>query len=864
MNLEDLVEAHLNGETTDVPGDLRAEFDAALEAHAAIQHALRETILVPEMLSDDRSPPQLPGEYQVIRELGRGGMGVVYLASQQSLGRDIAVKVLRPGEATYGPLVRRFMDEARHLARLRHPNIVSIHEVGEANGEPYFTMDFIDGEPLSAVIHRGPMSPTQALEIIKQVAAAVQHAHRQGIVHRDLKPSNVLIDRDGTVFVTDFGLARDISQSAKVTQTGELLGTPQYMAPEQARGQASLIGEATDIHALGLLLFEMLTGEPAFASPSPADVLVKLLHEEARALRSIDRRIPRDLETICQKMLQKSPDARYASVSALLEDIRRFETGEPLKARRTSFLTHAVRWSQRHWKIAASAVVVAAVTATLAVLIAAPLFDKSFEQLIAWGDEEFASGNPAVAARVYTRALNSASDADKLLVVDRIAQTCRSMDDPKAAVDLALSIIDVAPDKSFGKHDLLVAKSVVAREYNNENLGETNIWHSKSDPILRLVKTRLELALQQSLSEDEKLEAEEILTNVNLAIADSGYPARYQPEYLYKVPTGSEDELRQLLDDQDGAVWNRAKAGIALGRLFEQNDQKAEAVGAYRQAYELARSIYPMYEGVKDAVGSGSRLDAPDAQECVLVHELVMALNQLDPQSMPLPKGRVEFEVVGMTLPPTVHIDLVLKLFDPSITDPHEGLSHNLPRLVPLRQDRPVSVSVLDGTYRLDHSGLHSRWDADDENVGRLVQVDIEDWPREITVRGDVVKLPPIRVRLTKAIELQSPASGEAINLSDIELRWTAVPDAKLYRLHLSVRKETPYPSTAMFLSLDVDNPRFRFAEMDRGYVHLVQENLVAGSLGEWRVDAYDADGRCIGKALQESRFLVAETLSEP
>ena len=322
MNLEELVEARLNGQEVDVPNDLRPDFDAAIGAHEAIQYALNETILVPDTLPGDRPPPELPGEYEVIRELGRGGMGVVYLASQESLGRDIAVKVLRPGQATYGPLVRRFMDEARHLARLRHPNIVSIHEVGEANGEPYFTMDFIDGEPLSAVIDRGPMSPTQALEVLKQVAAAVQHAHRQGIVHRDLKPSNVLIDREGNVFVTDFGLARDISQSTKVTQTGELLGTPQYMSPEQARGQSSLIGEATDIHALGLLLFEMLTREPAFSSPSPADVLVKLLNEEARPLRSLDRRIPRDLETICQKMLQKSPDARYASVSALLEDIQ--------------------------------------------------------------------------------------------------------------------------------------------------------------------------------------------------------------------------------------------------------------------------------------------------------------------------------------------------------------------------------------------------------------------------------------------------------------------------------------------------------------------------------------------------------------
>ncbi len=160
-------------------------------------------------------------------------------------------------------------------------------------------MDFIDGETLSSVISRGPLLPTRAVDVFKQIAAGVQHAHRHGIIHRDLKPGNVLLDHSGQVFVTDFGLARNISQDSNLTQSGELLGTPQYMSPEQARGQSSLVGEATDIHALGLLLFEMLSGRPAFGAKSPADVLVKLLNEDPPQLRSIDRRIPRDLETIC-------------------------------------------------------------------------------------------------------------------------------------------------------------------------------------------------------------------------------------------------------------------------------------------------------------------------------------------------------------------------------------------------------------------------------------------------------------------------------------------------------------------------------------------------------------------------------------
>ena len=755
--------------------------------------------------------------------------------------------------------MRRFLGEAQHLARLRHPNIVSIHEVGDANGEPYFTMDFIDGQPLSAEIRRGPMSPTQALAILKQVAQAVQHAHRQGIIHRDLKPSNVLIDRDGTPFVTDFGLARDIRQSSDLTQSGQLLGTPQYMAPEQARGQTSLIGEATDIHALGLLLFELLTGRAAFASSSPADVLVRLLNEDPPPLRSLDRRIPRDLETICQQMLQKSPAARYANVSALLEDIRRFEAGEPLVARRTSVAKRTARWMQRHWKIAATIVV----TAVLAVVIAAPLFDKSFDELVAWGDEEMATGNPNVAAQVYLRSLRSASDDEKPLVVDRIVQTCRSLDDPKAAVDLAMQVIELAPDESFGPHNYLVAKALVAREGADENLGVINVWHSKPESMLNLVKSRLELALEGTLSDDQKMEAEQILTNVNLAISEGAYPVRYHPEYLYKLPQGNVDELQRMVRNETSAVWNRAKAGIALGKLHENSGRINDATAAYQQAYDRIRSVYPMYAGVKAAIGSKSRVDSPDAKECGLVHDLVDTLHRLAPNAVPLPGGRVEFDVVGVAMPPSVHIELSLELCDPKIDNPDGGLPHNLPRLLPLRQDAPVSATVLDGKYRLRISDRRTGWDESAADHARLLQVDIEDWPEEIEVRGEVVKLPPVRLRLAKAVKLQTPTSGATVKLSDTELQWLAVPNADFYRVHLEFRKETPHPTAVMFLAVDVDAPRLRLMDLSEEDKIQVRGNLTSGRTGAWRVDAYDASGRQIGTTLKENRFLVAEPLSQ-
>ncbi len=246
-----------------------------------------------------------------------------------------------------------------------------------------------------------------------------------------------------------------------------------------------------------------------------------------------------------------------------------------MKARRTSFITHATRWIQRHWKIAAAAAVAAVVTAVLAFFVAAPLFDKPFDELVAWRDEEMASGNPDVAAQVFMRALKDASDAEKMLVVDRIARTCRSMDDPKTRVELAMRVIEVAPAESFGQHDYLVAKALVAREHAATNLGTINVWNSKSEPVLELIRSRLERALESNLPEDQELEIEEILTNVKLAIADGAYPIRYHPDYLHQLPKGDVDELRQILRNESTDPWSRARAGTALGKIYQDEGHVA-------------------------------------------------------------------------------------------------------------------------------------------------------------------------------------------------------------------------------------------------------------------------------------------------
>jgi predicted Ser/Thr protein kinase len=857
--MDDLLAAQLAGQSPVIPEALRGDFEQALAAHAALREFLDETA-EPLPSAAERTPPALSDDYRIERELGRGGMGVVYLVCQHSLNRRLALKVLRPGEQTFGPLVRRFLDEARHLARLRHQHIVSIHEVGEAQGEPYFTMDFIDGEPLSAVIARGPLSPTQAVAVLKQVAAAVQHAHSQGIVHRDLKPGNVLIDRAGHVFVTDFGLARDVRQSAGLTQSGELLGTPQYMAPEQARGQTALIGEATDIHALGLLLFEMLTGRAAFASPSPADILVKLLNHEAPALRTLDRRIPRDLETICQKMLQKSPANRYANVSALIEDIRRFEAGEPLIARRSSVAARALRWSARHWKIAATAVL----TAALATAIVPPLFDKSFAELVAWGDEELARGNPETAATVYRRAFQRASESEKRQIADRIVVTCRNLKDAKQAVDLALLVVETVPDATFGAHDYLLAQALVARERARSPNAAIDIWHGHPTPGLKLVKSRLELALQAGLSDAQRREAEQTLTAVNLALSADKPWVRHDPEYLYTLPTGSIEELRAAAYDESQPVWNRGRAAFALGKLQQENGRSGEARAALLHAYDLMRRVYPMYGGIKASMGSAvSRVAAPDAEECRLVRELADAAHNAAPDVIAVPQGRVEFVVVGYKLPSAMGIDLSLELCDPSLEDPDRGLPHKLPRLVPVRQDAPTSIQVLDGTYRLRYRGHGGRWDSANDRLGRLLQVDAGDWPAEVEVRGDVVRLPPVRLRVAEEIVLKTPAQGAPVNLSEAELQWQPVPGAARYQVQLFYTTSTPTPTTNYFGFVTTVAPKLRLSSLKDDEKLQVRQNLLPGRNGGWRVDAYDEAGRCIGKSLAEQTFLVAGGLEQ-
>jgi len=280
---------------------------------------------------------QLPaafGDYELVEELGRGGMGIVYRAVQKSLGRTVAIKMLLRRDLAGPADLVRFRSEAEAAAHLDHAGIVSIFEVGEHDGHPFYSMQFIEGTTLAKRLAQGPLPPREAAEILAKVAEAVQAAHVRGVLHRDLKPSNILIDAAGEPRVSDFGLAKRLEAGDSVTHTGAILGTPCYMSPEQAAGSRGDVGPTSDVWSLGAILYQMLTGRPPFQASSPMDTLLAVLEADPPLPRSIVPQVDRDLEMIALKTLQKPQDLRYASAAALAADLRAYLAGEPVAARR--------------------------------------------------------------------------------------------------------------------------------------------------------------------------------------------------------------------------------------------------------------------------------------------------------------------------------------------------------------------------------------------------------------------------------------------------------------------------------------------------------------------------------------------------
>jgi tetratricopeptide (TPR) repeat protein len=292
--------------------------------------------------------------YEILGVLGRGGMGVVYRARQFGLDRLVALKMIRGGSQARPEYFSRFRIEALAVARLRHPNIVQIYDIGEAGGLPFVALELLDGGSLDDRLAGNPQPGRPAAELIATLARAVHAAHGAGIVHRDLKPSNVLFGGDGVPRITDFGLAKRLESDSKQTESGAIMGSPSYMAPEQARGHSRDVGPAADIHALGAIFYEMLTGRPPFKGATPMETVSQVIDDDPVPPSRLVTRVARDLETICLKCLNKEPMRRYDSALSLAEDLARYLAGEPIKARRTPLWERGAKWARRRPVIAAS------------------------------------------------------------------------------------------------------------------------------------------------------------------------------------------------------------------------------------------------------------------------------------------------------------------------------------------------------------------------------------------------------------------------------------------------------------------------------------------------------------------------------
>jgi eukaryotic-like serine/threonine-protein kinase len=386
----------------------------------------------PESPQSGRPLPLVPG-YEVLGELGRGGMGVVYKARQISLNRQVALKMIRAADIAAAADLARFRAEAEAVARLRHPNVVQVYEIGEHNGLPFFTLEFIEGGTLAELLKRQPPAPREAARLVQKLAEAVQSAHQAGIVHRDLKPGNILLQESGIrnqesaekpplpadpcpltldswiPKITDFGLAKYMDPDRRVTASGALMGTPCYAPPEQMQGETDAIGPTADVYSLGAILYEMLSGKPPFVGESALAIIYKVVGPEPVAPIPPERKTPRDLQTICMKCLEKSVARRYATAQEVADELGRFLRSEPIRARPPGWVGRTWLWCQRN-PVAASILF----AVTLGLLFSMWHFSRLSTQIV---EETAIEG-----ARHQTEMLHSITDVYSSVIVDRVKQ----------------------------------------------------------------------------------------------------------------------------------------------------------------------------------------------------------------------------------------------------------------------------------------------------------------------------------------------------------------------------------------------------------------------------------------------------------
>ncbi|MEN9667888.1 MAG: Serine/threonine-protein kinase PknB [Planctomycetota bacterium] len=494
-------------------------------------------------MSSRSSFPAVAG-YELLSELGRGTMGVVYKARQTALNRLVALKMIVAGGHATEEQRARFENEARAVAALQHPNIVQIHELGTSDGLPFLSLEFVDGMPLDARIDGMPQPPQAALALIEVLGRAIQVAHAHGIIHRDLKPANVLLAGDGTPKITDFGLAKDLESKSSQTRSGSQIGTPSYMAPEQAMCES--YGHLVDVYALGAILYEMLVGRPPFLGASPYETTMLVVNQDPVRPSLLVSQVPADAETICLKCLQKDPSRRYAEAAALAEDCRRFLAGEPILSRPISPAERLWRWCRRNPRTSALAAAIVGLLAVVAV------------------------GSTAAAIRI-SKARNDAVEAN------RAADAAKS-----AAIDNAL-LADNRTGLALASYQTLV-EAVRSLE---ETPGTTTLKRKLLEESLNGVNSLAENMGDSSSTETTALATHMLLGNLYSSL---GKTTEAMDQYL----TAQTIAWNRARDNphNDAAQGNLAAVLSKLGTMrHELEHDMVACIDCYRQSLDIWRKL---------------------------------------------------------------------------------------------------------------------------------------------------------------------------------------------------------------------------------------------------------------------------------
>jgi serine/threonine protein kinase len=498
------------------------------------------------------------GDYELLEEVGRGGQGVVFRARQKSLNRIVALKVLSLGQWASKTYLKRFRREAEAAAHLDHPCIVPIYEVGERDGSCYFSMKFIEGGQLDEVLRREPMSTRQAAELIAKVARTVHYAHEHGIVHRDIKPGNVLLDKQGEPHLTDFGLARLVESESTVTHTMEVMGTPSYMAPEQAVGNNAAVSSATDVYGLGAVLYHLLTRHPPFAGGTTFETVRLVLDTEPRSPRLLNPKINRELCTICLKCLEKDPKHRYVSALALAEDLEHWLKHEPIHAKRSGFSTHARKWVRRN---PTSALLVASLIA----LAAAMGWNVWNSQLVS---------GPALSGIAVLPFENLSHDPENAYFAEGIQQEILM----RLASIAGLKVISRTSTQQYQSKIRNLAE--IAKQ-----LGVANIVEGSVQKAADQVRVNVQLVNVQTDSHLWADTYDRKLTDIFSVESDI---AKRIAESLQAKLSGPEEKALAIKPTNNPEAYNAYLRGLAFeARSTYSNDALRKAIDSYEQAAQL-------------------------------------------------------------------------------------------------------------------------------------------------------------------------------------------------------------------------------------------------------------------------------------